>query len=239
MVGSVGFGSCQIRRIRPPAPVYQPPPPPPPPPPPDEPPPPLPELDPGAVEADEIALLKAEPKLDEKPADVACVPIVAAVPARRVARRLRRENAGETFRPVLLDLERKRRRQIALVELHRERRGVDQTQVVALGDVEVQAVTFDVIHHGPARDRGRLEQTTESPLTSSASAAAASATQPGFVANHQLAPKPPFDDGQHDGHRAEEQAQRDAAGVPGAVDPEKRRRVALLQHAAGAHAWRR
>ena len=36
---------------------YHPPPPPPPPPPPEDPPPPLPELEPGAVEADEMALL--------------------------------------------------------------------------------------------------------------------------------------------------------------------------------------
>jgi len=39
---------------------YQPPPPPPPPPPPEEPPPPLPELEPGAVDADETAETRAE-----------------------------------------------------------------------------------------------------------------------------------------------------------------------------------
>ena len=51
---------------------YQPPPPPPPPPPPEEPPPPppelLPELEPGAWDAEEIALDNDEPSCDEKPA---------------------------------------------------------------------------------------------------------------------------------------------------------------------------
>ena len=46
--------------------AYQPPPPPPPPPPPDEPPPPLPELEPGAVEADAAALAIEAPKDDAK-----------------------------------------------------------------------------------------------------------------------------------------------------------------------------
>lgn len=45
--------------------VHHPPPPPPPPPPPDEPPPPPPELEPGAVEADAIALLNEEPRPEE------------------------------------------------------------------------------------------------------------------------------------------------------------------------------
>jgi len=40
---------------------YQAPPPPPPPPPPEEPPPPPPELDPGAVDEEEMALLRALP----------------------------------------------------------------------------------------------------------------------------------------------------------------------------------
>lgn len=48
---------------------YHDPPPPPPPPPPEEPPPPPPDLDPGAVEDDEIALLK------EVPTDPAKLPI--------------------------------------------------------------------------------------------------------------------------------------------------------------------
>ncbi len=46
---------------------YQPPPPPPPPPPPDDPPPPLPELDPGAVEEEEMALDSELPSEEEKP----------------------------------------------------------------------------------------------------------------------------------------------------------------------------
>ena len=46
---------------------YQPPPPPPPPPPPDEPPPSPPELDPGAVDEDEMALLSEVPRFVEKP----------------------------------------------------------------------------------------------------------------------------------------------------------------------------
>ena len=47
---------------------YQPPPPPPPPPPPEKPPPPLPELEPGAVEADAAAPPMAEPMDEAKPA---------------------------------------------------------------------------------------------------------------------------------------------------------------------------
>ena len=46
--------------------VYQPPPPPPPPPPPELPPPPLPEDDPGAVDADEIAEEKLLPIVEVK-----------------------------------------------------------------------------------------------------------------------------------------------------------------------------
>lgn len=47
--------------------LMQSPPPPPPPPPPDDPPPPLPELEPGAVAAEEIALSKDEPRLEVNP----------------------------------------------------------------------------------------------------------------------------------------------------------------------------
>jgi len=47
---------------------YHPPPPPPPPPPPEEPPPPLPELDPGAVDDEEMAELNALAKDVAKPA---------------------------------------------------------------------------------------------------------------------------------------------------------------------------
>ena len=48
-------------------PVYQPPPPPPPPPPPDDPPPPLPELEPGALDDEDMALDNDDPKLAENP----------------------------------------------------------------------------------------------------------------------------------------------------------------------------
>ena len=45
---------------------YHPPPPPPPPPPPEDPPPPLPELEPGAVDEDDIAEEREEPRLEAK-----------------------------------------------------------------------------------------------------------------------------------------------------------------------------
>src|SRR5699024_10549910 len=72
---------------------YQPPPPPPPPPPPEKPPPPPPELEPGAVEADAVALARLEPSALPRPAAVNRPLLtvagyqarVCAVPARAAA----------------------------------------------------------------------------------------------------------------------------------------------------------
>src|SRR4029078_3404270 len=71
-VKSESHPSCDTGHMRrPAAAVHQPPTPPPPPPPPEEPPPPPPELDPGACDAEEIALDSEELSSEEKPATLA------------------------------------------------------------------------------------------------------------------------------------------------------------------------
>src|SRR5262249_48884539 len=79
--------------------AYQPEPPPPPPPPPDEPPPPLASLEPGAVEAEAMLLLKSLPRWSAKPTGLldqsvlaayqvlaaAVAPAAASTPAKRWA----------------------------------------------------------------------------------------------------------------------------------------------------------
>ena len=89
---------------------YQPPPPPPPPPPPDEPPPPPPELEPGAVDDEEMALLSDEPRSEEKLPMLWMFQPGARIPRGRVVGRLHVEHVRETLGPVLLHPERQRRR---------------------------------------------------------------------------------------------------------------------------------
>src|SRR5262245_33526086 len=86
-------------------------------------------------------------------------PVVAArVPgAGRRGRASRRQHAGEALGPGILDIERNGVGQEALEQLRRLVRRVERVQPVFLGNAEIVAEAFDLIHHLAALDRRRLQ----------------------------------------------------------------------------------
>ena len=101
---------------------YQPPPPPPPPPPPEEPPPPLPELEPGAVDEEEIASEKEEPNDEAKPAaekEFREEPEyhTGPLPPCSGLTEADGKHIGKLFRPLLLHIKGKRIGEVFLKEL--------------------------------------------------------------------------------------------------------------------------
>ncbi len=120
---------------------HQPPPPPPPPPPPDEPPPPPPELDPGAVDDEEIAPL-SPPRPTPRTTRRSTRPSrnrPGTRPARRPCRPPPPSRARPQMpRPALLQIERDGVRQELLVEGRRRSRAAEQAEAIGLRGLQVE-----------------------------------------------------------------------------------------------------